>query len=107
MQEEKEQNELINQVVNEKYKYGFTTDVHTEIIDKGLNEDVIRLISEKKGEPGWLLDFRLKAYRHWLTLQMPRWAHLDIPPIDYQALSYYADPTQKSPAPTPRRAWTR
>ena len=99
MQEEKEQNELINQVVNEKYKYGFTTDVHTEIIEKGLNEDIIRLISEKKGEPGWLLDFRLKAYRHWLTLQMPRWAHLDIPPIDYQALSYYADPTQKKPRP--------
>ncbi len=96
MQEEKkEKNEYINSVVGEKYKYGFTTDVHTEIIEKGLDEDVIRLISEKKGEPGWLLDFRLKAYRYWTTLKMPRWAHLEIPEIDYQALSYYADPTQK------------
>ena len=95
MQDEKEKNEYLNQVVGEKYKYGFTTDIHTEIIEKGLNEDVIRLISEKKGEPDWLLDFRLKAYHYWTTLKMPRWAHLEIPEIDYQALSYYADPTQK------------
>ncbi|MGI6218544.1 MAG: Fe-S cluster assembly protein SufB [Bacteroidaceae bacterium] len=95
MQDEKEKNKYLNQVVGEKYKYGFTTDIHTEIIEKGLNEDVIRLISEKKGEPDWLLDFRLKAYRYWTTLKMPRWAHLEIPEIDYQALSYYADPTQK------------
>lgn len=95
MQDEKEKNEYLNQVVGEKYKYGFTTDIHTEIIEKGLNEDVIRLISEKKGEPDWLLDFRLKAYLYWTTLKMPRWAHLEIPEIDYQALSYYADPTQK------------
>ena len=89
-------NDYVRQVAEEKYKYGFTTDVHTEVIDRGLNEDVVRLISEKKGEPEWLLDFRLKAYRHWVKQTMPTWAHLRIPDIDYQAISYYADPTQKS-----------
>ena len=64
-------NETARFFAEKKYEYGFTTDVHTEIIEKGLNEDVIRLISSKKGEPEWLLDFRLKAYRHWLTLEAP------------------------------------
>ena len=73
--------------------------MHTDIIERGLNEDVVRLISEKKGEPEWLLEFRLKAYRHWLTLEMPAWAHLRIPEIDYQAISYYADPTKKKEGP--------
>ena len=77
----------------------YVKDVHTEIIEKGLNEDVVRLISEKKGEPEWLLDFRLKAYRYWQTLEMPTWAHLTIPEIDYQAISYYADPTKKKDGP--------
>lgn len=81
------------------YKYGFVTDIDTDIIPKGLSEDVIRLISQKKGEPEWLLDFRLKAYRKWLTMTMPHWAHLDIPPIDYQAISYYAAPVQKKEGP--------
>ena len=89
-------NDYVRKVTEEKYKYGFTTDVHTEVIDRGLNEDVVRLISEKKGEPEWLLDFRLKAYRHWTKMTMPTWAHLRIPEIDYQAISYYADPTKKS-----------
>lgn len=71
------------------------SDIDTEVIPKGLNEDVVRLISLKKGEPDWLLDFRLKAYRYWLTLKMPDWAHLDIPPIDYQEISYYAAPAKK------------
>ena len=88
-------NELVRSMAEEKYKYGFTTDVETDIIERGLNEDVVRLISQKKDEPQWLLDFRLKAYRHWLTMKMPTWAHLDIPDIDYQAISYYADPTAK------------
>ncbi len=79
-----------------EYKYGFHTDIATDILERGLNEDVIRFISAKKDEPEWLLDFRLKAYRYWLTLEMPRWAHLDIPPIDYQAISYYAAPVQKA-----------
>lgn len=78
--------------VGGEYKYGFVSDIDTEVIPRGLNEDVIRLISRKKGEPEWLLDFRLKAYRHLLTLEQPHWAHLDIPPIDLQALSYYAAP---------------
>lgn len=89
-------NDYVRKVTEEKYKYGFTTDVHTEVIDRGLNEDVVRLISEKKGEPEWLLDFRLKAYQHWTKMTMPTWAHLRIPEIDYQAISYYADPTKKS-----------
>lgn len=93
----KESNEYVKQVANEQYKYGFTTDVHTEIIDKGLNEDTIRLISAKKGEPDWLLEFRLKAFRYWQTLEQPSWGHLSMPEIDYQAISYYADPTAKKP----------
>lgn len=88
-------NDIINDVTQNEYKYGFVTDIDTDIIPKGLNEDVIRLISAKKGEPEWLLEFRLKAYRHWLTLKMPKWAHLDIPDIDYQAISYYAAPKAK------------
>ncbi len=65
---QKESNEYLRELTQEKYKYGFTTDIHTDIIEKGLNEDVIRLISAKKNEPEWLLEFRLKAYRHWLTM---------------------------------------
>lgn len=91
----KENREIIDDVTSGEYKYGFVTDIDTEIIPKGINEDVIRLISAKKGEPEWLLEFRMKAYRHWLTLEMPDWAHLKIPPIDYQAISYYAAPRKK------------
>ena len=98
-EEKKTSNEFVRKIAEEKYKYGFTTDVHTDIIERGLNEEVVRLISEKKGEPEWLLEFRLKAYRHWLTLEMPTWAHLRIPEIDYQAISYYADPTKKKEGP--------
>lgn len=93
--EQGEKNQLVREVADKKYEYGFTTDVHTEIIERGLNEDVIRLISSKKGEPEWLLDFRLKAYRYWLTLEQPKWGHVNLPEIDYQAISYYADPTKK------------
>lgn len=87
--------DIISDVTGSEYKYGFVTDIDTDVIPQGLNEDVIRLISAKKHEPEWLLEFRLKAYRHWLTLMMPEWAHLDIPPIDYQAISYYAAPKKK------------
>ena len=100
MKQQQDSNEYVKKLTEEKYKYGFTTDVHTDIIDRGLTEDTVRLISEKKGEPAWLLDFRLKAYRHWLTMDMPTWAHLRIPEIDYQGISYYADPTaQKKDGP--------
>ena len=89
---EKEKNEFVKQIADRKYEFGFTTDVQTDIIDKGLNEQVVRLISQKKGEPEWLLDFRLRAFRHWLTLEQPTWGHVHVPEIDYQAISYYADP---------------
>ena len=90
-----ESNEYVRKVAEEKYKYGFTTDVHTEIIEKGLNEDVIRLISSKKNEPEWLLEFRLEAFRYWQTQNEPKWGHLKMPEVDYQSISYYADPTKK------------
>lgn len=86
----------IDNAVGSEYKYGFVSDIDTDVIPCGLNEDIIRLISHKKGEPEWLLDFRLNAYRHWLTLKQPNWAHLDIPQIDFQALSYYAAPKKKT-----------
>ena len=90
-------NEFVKQVAEQKYEFGFTTDVETEVIPKGLNEDVVRLISQKKGEPQWLLDFRLDAFRYWQTLKQPSWGHLTLPPIDYQDISYYADPMAKKP----------
>ncbi len=90
-----EKNEFVKKVASQKYEFGFTTDVQTEIIEKGLNEDVVRLISAKKNEPEWMLEFRLRAFRYWLTLEQPEWGHLDMPEIDYQAISYYADPTKK------------
>ena len=87
--------QIIDEVTSSDYKYGFTTDIDTETIGKGLSEETVRLISEKKGEPEWLLQFRLKAYRHWLTLEQPDWALLKIPPIDYQDIIYYAAPKKK------------
>ena len=91
-------NEFVRQVAEQKYEFGFTTDVHTEIIEKGLNEDVVRLISAKKGEPQWMLDFRLRAFRYWQQQQEPRWGHVHVPPIDYQAISYYAAPASPDPS---------
>ncbi len=88
-------NEYVRRIAEQKYEFGFTTDVHTEVIEKGLNEDVVRLISEKKSEPEWMLDFRLKAFRYWREQKEPTWGHVHVPPIDYQAISYYADPTAK------------
>ena len=83
---------VIQDITNQEYKYGFTTEVETEIVPAGLNEDTIRFISQKKQEPEWLLNFRLKAFRKWQTMKVPTWAHLDIPEIDFQAISYYAAP---------------
>ena len=93
-----EKNAYVRSVAEQKYEFGFTTDVETDIIEKGLNEDVVRLISSKKNEPEWLLAFRLKAFNHWKTLKQPDWAHVDLPEIDYQGISYYADPMAKKPA---------
>ena len=86
---------IINSVEDQEYKYGFTTDIETEFIDKGLSEDVVRLISKKKGEPEWMTELRLKAYRYWLTLTPPTWAHLDVPEIDFNDIIYYAAPKLK------------
>lgn len=92
---QEDQDKILDEVTSGEYKYGFVTDIEAESISKGLSEDVVRLISSKKNEPEWLLEFRLKAYRHWLTLSMPHWAHLDIPEIDYQDVIYYSAPKQK------------
>ncbi|HMQ16541.1 MAG TPA: Fe-S cluster assembly protein SufB [Phycisphaerae bacterium] len=79
----------------QEYKYGFTTEIETDTVPPGLSEDVIRLISAKKGEPDWLLEWRLKAYRHWLTMREPTWHNVHYPPIDYQAISYYSAPKKR------------
>ena len=83
-------------LTNREYKYGFVTDIETETIAKGLSEDTVRLISSKKNEPEWLLEFRLKAYRQWLKMTAPdNWANFDYPSIDFQNISYYSAPKQK------------
>jgi len=89
----------IEDLVGKEYKHGFVTDIDSDTVAPGLNEDIIRLISAKKDEPEWLLEWRLKAYRHWLTMQEPTWAHVHYPPIDYQAISYYSAPRSKKDGP--------
>jgi Fe-S cluster assembly protein SufB len=87
----------IELLANQEYKYGFVTDIETETIPKGLSEDTVRLISAKKDEPAWMLEFRLKAYRHWLTMDEPKnWPNLKYPDVDYQNISYYSAPKQKA-----------
>jgi Fe-S cluster assembly protein SufB len=85
----------IEQIASQEYKYGFVTDIEADQAPPGLNEDIIRLISAKKNEPEWMLEFRLKAFRHWLTMKEPTWANIKYGPIDYQATSYYSAPKQK------------
>ncbi len=87
--------QILDEVTSGDYKYGFTTDIETDYIPKGLSEETVRMISSKKNEPEWLLEFRLKAYNYWLTLEMPDWALLNIPEIDYQDIYYYAAPKKK------------
>jgi Fe-S cluster assembly protein SufB len=89
-----EQNKILDNLTQSEYKYGFNSDIEADTIPKGLSEDVVRLISQKKNEPEWLLEFRLKAYRHWLTMKMPEWAHLLVPKIDYNDIIYYSAPKQ-------------
>ena len=88
-------NNILKEVTAGEYKYGFVSNIETETIHRGLDEETVRIISAKKNEPEWLLEFRLKAYRHWLTMEQPDWAHLNIPPIDYQDIIYYAAPKAK------------
>jgi len=87
---------LFSEVAEREYKYGFVTDIEVDTIPPGLNEEVVRLISAKKNEPNWLLDWRLKAYRHWLTLEEPKWHNVHYPPIDYQKSVYYSAPQQQN-----------
>jgi Fe-S cluster assembly protein SufB len=90
-----ENNDIINEFTSGDYKYGFFSDIETETAPRGLSEGTIRFISEKKQEPVWMLEYRLKAYRHWLTMAEPRWAHIEYPSIDYQDIIYYAAPKRK------------
>ncbi|MDD3166317.1 MAG: Fe-S cluster assembly protein SufB [Bacteroidales bacterium] len=90
-----ESTNILEEVTSGEYKYGFITDIDSDSIASGLTEDVVRYISMKKNEPEWMLDFRLKAYRHWLTLEMPDWAHLKIPEINYQDIIFYSAPKSK------------
>ena len=93
---EKDQDKIISEVTSGEYKYGFYSDIEMEQIPKGLSEDVVRLISKKKNEPDWLLEFRLKAFRHWQTMKMPEWANLIIPKINYQDIIFYSAPKLKA-----------
>ena len=92
-------NATVQQIASREYKYGFVTDLETDAAPRGLSEDVIRFISAKKNEPEWLLDWRLRAYRHWLKLEEPRWQNVHYAPIDYQDIIYYAAPKPKTPGP--------
>ena len=94
-----EEKELLRDITAKEYKEGFVTDVEQEFIPKGLNEDIVRMISERKGEPQWLLDFRLDAFRKWQAMAAPEWGHLDIPHIDYQDIIYYAAPKKDADRP--------
>ena len=89
----------IETLVGQKYRHGFVTDIDSDTVPPGLNEDVIRLISLKKGEPRFMLDWRLKAYRHWLRMREPKWARVHYPPIDFQDISYYSAPKQATDGP--------
>ena len=89
-------NQILEEFTQSDYKYGFESNIESESAPKGLNEDTIRFISQKKDEPAWLLEWRLKAYHHWLTLKEPNWHNVKFSPIDYQDIIYYAAPKQKA-----------
>lgn len=91
--------DTVEELVQSEYKYGFVTDIESESAPPGLNEDIIRLISRKKNEPEWMTDWRLKAYRHWTTLETPTWPKVKYPPIDYQDITYYSAPKKKTDGP--------
>ena len=93
---------IIEELAEKEYEHGFVTEVEQEFIPKGLNEDIIRLISAKKNEPEWLLEFRLNAFRRWQKMEVPKWAHLDIPEIDFQDIIYYCL-LYTSPSPRDRQ----
>jgi len=97
--DEREEEQILQQITTREYKEGFVTDVRQDFIPKGLNEDIIRTISARKGEPAWLLEFRLDAFRRWQRMEMPRWPHLDLPEIDFQDIIYYAAPRKDADRP--------
>ena len=97
----------IEHLASGEYKWGFVTPIESESIPAGLDENVVRLISSKKGEPEWLLEWRLKAYRHWRTMAEPAWPNVHYPPIDYGKIVYYSAPKQKKVAQQPRRGGSR
>jgi len=88
-------NEAVTEAMNRRYSAGFVTDIESESLPLGLNEDIVRAISARKNEPEWMTEWRLKAYRHWLTMKEPHWAKLKIDPIDFQAISYYSQPKNR------------
>ena len=94
-----ESTETIEQLASQEYKYGFVTDIEAEAVPAGLNEDIIRLISQKKGEPEWMLEWRFKAYHQWQTMKQPLWSNLKIPTIDYQSIVYYSAPKSRGEGP--------
>ncbi|HET9701092.1 MAG TPA: Fe-S cluster assembly protein SufB, partial [Burkholderiales bacterium] len=89
----------LDEIISQEYKHGFVTDIETDEIPKGLSEEVIRIISRKKNEPEFMLEWRLKAFRHWLGMTPPDWAHVHYPPIDYQDIVYYSAPRLKADGP--------
>ena len=91
----KEELTTLENAITREYQYGFRTDIATEVIPKGLSEEVIRLLSAKKNEPAWMLDWRLKAFRLWLTMEEPQWSNVNYPKIDFQDIIYYAAPKNK------------
>jgi Fe-S cluster assembly protein SufB len=90
-----ENDDILEQITSSEYKYGFVTDIEADEAPKGLSEDTVRFISAKKNEPAWMLEYRLKAYRHWLTMEEPKWPNVEFPPINYQDIIYYSAPKQK------------
>src|SRR6476660_8186809 len=89
----------LEKLVSRGYEHGFVTDIESDTVPRGLDEDVVRLISKKKGEPAFLTEWRLKALRHWLTMREPHWAHVKVAPIDYQSISYYSAPKARKDGP--------
>jgi Fe-S cluster assembly protein SufB len=89
----------LDAIVGQKYRHGFVTDIESDTVPPGLDEDVIRLISRKKAEPAFMLEWRLKSFRHWLTMREPKWANLRVAPIDYQEISYYSAPKNRQDGP--------
>src|SRR5574341_2153582 len=89
----------LDEIISQEYKHGFVTEIEVDEVPKGLNEDIIRMISARKNEPQFMLEWRLKAFRHWLTMTPPAWAHVHYPPIDYQDIVYYSAPKVKADGP--------